>query len=313
MRKGFRGAGVHSESTISAPARWPAALDTRILPVVSATPDIFAYHDYRAFLRDFYTARKELGRVSYRAFARRAGIGSPSYLKLVVDGERNLSEEMARRFAEACGLEDDAKAFFCELVRFEQAGSSAARGVAYARLRRYRRYRELHPVEVARDEYHSHWYLPAIREMVLRRDFRAEPGWIAAELVPAIKPAEAAHALETLIELGLVVRRDDGSLAQGSDELVTAEVPASLHLRNYHRQMIQRAAEALDAVPRDQRNISSVTVAVDEETAKRIDDAIEAFRRELLELSTLSGPPTRVVQVNVQLFPLTRDANEERP
>lgn len=277
---------------------------------MSPAPDVFVYHDYRAFLGDWYASRKALGRVSYRSFARRAGIGSPSYLKLVVDGERNLSDEMADRFAQACSLGDDARGFFCELVRFNQAASHDERGAAYARLRSFRRYRELHPLEVARDEYHSCWYLPAIREMVLRADFRDDPAWVAEQLVPSIKPSEAARAIETLIELGLLVRAG-GRLVQGSAALVaSADVPASMHLRNYHRQMIARAAEALDTLPRDRRDVSSVTLAVDEATAERIADAIVGFRRQLLELSALSHEPTRVVQVNIQLFPLTRDAKE---
>lgn len=278
---------------------------------MSSAPDVFVYHDYRAFLGDWYESRKALGRVSYRAFARRAGIGSPSYLKLVMEGRRNLSDEMAARFARACSLADDAQGFFCELVRFNQASCPAERGAAYARLRSYRRYRELHPLEVARDEYHSHWYLPAIREMALRPDFRDDPAWIASQLVPPIKPSEAASAITTLLELGLLVRTEEGRLAQGSAALVaSADVPASMHLRNYHRQMIARAAEALDTLPREQRDVSSVTLAVDEATAARIADAIVGFRRQLLELSALAERPSRVVQVNIQLFPLTRDAEE---
>lgn len=280
------------------------------LGVVSPAPDVFGYHDYRAFLRDWYVDRKGSGRVSYRSFARRAGIGSPSYLRLVTSGARNLSREMAARFAGACSLEADASTFFCELVRFNQASSDAERRDAYARLRSFKRYREAHPLEVARDEYHSHWYLPAIREMTLVSGFREDPAWIASRLVPPIRPAEAARALSTLLDLGLLVRDAHGRLSQSEAELVVAAEVGSMHLRNYHRQMMERAAEAIERVPREERNVSSVTIAVDRENFRLIDEAIETFRRQLLELSTTSRRPDHVVQLNVQLFPLTRPPKE---
>ena len=68
-------------------------------------PEVFAYLDYRAYLRDYYTSRKAQGAsFSFRSFSRKAKLRSPNYLKLVMDGARNLTAEMAARFAQACGL-----------------------------------------------------------------------------------------------------------------------------------------------------------------------------------------------------------------
>ena len=61
---------------------------------------------------------------SYRSFARAAGFSSPNYLKLVIDGQRNLTAEMAARFAQACGLLGSAADYFCTLVAFNQARSA---------------------------------------------------------------------------------------------------------------------------------------------------------------------------------------------
>lgn len=279
---------------------------------MSTAPDLFSYGDYRAFLRDWYAHRKAHGRVSYRSFAQRAKIGSPSYLKLVMDGQRNITPAMAQRFASACALDAEASAFFCELVRFNQADSPAERRAAYARLRSFPRYRELHPLEMARDEYHSSWFLPAVREMVACHGFTEDPAVLAGQLMPPIKPAEAERALRTLLELGLVVRGADGRLRQGEALVSSGDAASSVHLGNYHRQMIQRAAESLDTIPRAQRDISSVTLAVDETTLGQIVDAIAGFRRQLLELAATTPEPTRVVQVNLQLFPLTRDTKNQR-
>src|ERR1043165_3285087 len=97
--------------------------------------DVFEYRDYRAFLRDVYKARKnsEYG-FSYRSFAKRAGLSAPNYLKLVAEGERNLTAEMAGRFAQALGLEAEAAGYFCDLVAFNQASTANERERCYQRL-----------------------------------------------------------------------------------------------------------------------------------------------------------------------------------
>src|SRR5690606_4572701 len=103
--------------------------------------DVFRYHDYRSFLADFYDAKKRRTQgFSYRAFSRAAGLGAPNYLKLVIDGQRNLTPTMAQRFASTCGLGREACEYFGVLVTFTQATSSDERAEAYQRLTRFRRY-----------------------------------------------------------------------------------------------------------------------------------------------------------------------------
>jgi hypothetical protein len=121
--------------------------------MVAADIDVFAYLDYRAFLREYYRARKAAGRgFSYRSFSRRAGLRSPNYLKLVVDGARNLSSDMAERFASACGLCADEQKYFVELVAFGQAANAADRNRRYARLARFERFRSVHKLSALRSE-----------------------------------------------------------------------------------------------------------------------------------------------------------------
>lgn len=267
---------------------------------------MFDYLDYRAFLRDYYLAQKERGRgFSYRAFSRRAGLRSPNYLKLVIDGDRSLSSEMAGRFAQACGLEGEAAAYFVDLVQFNQAETAAERNAAYERLTSFKRYRKVHRLELAQAAYHSTWYLPAIRELAARKDFRADPAWIAARLRPTITPADAKRALEVLFELGLLVEDRRGRVKQGESLVSTGPETKGLHVGNYHRTMMARAAASIDEWPAAHRDISSLTLCMGPDGLRRLKDRIARFRRELLELSDLETDPREVVQVNFQLFPLT--------
>ena len=277
----------------------------------SESVNVFAYLDYRKFLQDLYLFRKatEYG-FSHRSFSRRAGLRSSNYLKLVMDGERNLTPEMAHRFAVGCGLKNREIDYFCELVAFNQARTAAERSRCHERLSRFKRYREIHKLDTDQTAYHSTWYMPAIRELVARADFKDDPKWIASALKPRITPAQVRKALDTLLKLGLLQRDDDGRLRQSESLVTTGTGPLGHHIVSYHRAMMSRAAESLDTVPRQEREISSLTLCVGHDVMLDLKERIREFRRELLQVAELQGEPERVVQINFQLFPLSEKKEE---
>jgi uncharacterized protein (TIGR02147 family) len=272
---------------------------------------VFDYLDHRAFLRDYYRERKAERGLSFRGFSRRAGLRSPNYLKLVIDGERNLSDKMAERFAKASGLTGQAAEYFVALVRFTQAQSTRERSEQYRKLTGFRRYRSARPLAAAQAAYHSTWYLPAARALAARRDFSADPRWIAGMLWPSISPADAMRALETLLALGLLVENAQGRLEQAEPLVSTGPEIRSVHVASYHRTMLEQASRAIDDVPPALRDISSLTLCLGADGLRRLKERVQRFRRELLELSALEADPRQVVQLNFQLFPLSRVEQSE--
>jgi uncharacterized protein (TIGR02147 family) len=145
-----------------------------------------------------------------------------------------------------------------------------------------------------------------VRELAARRDFSDDPRWIAGMLWPAIAPADAARALETLLALGLLVRAPSGRIEQAEALVSTGPEVQSVHVATYHRAMLERASGAIDDVPRELRDISSLTLCLGKDGLRRLKERVQSFRRELLELSGLETEPSQVVQLNFQLFPLSR-------
>lgn len=271
----------------------------------TSAPSVFDYLDYRAFLRDYYAEKKRTRGLSFRAFSKKAGLGSPNYLKLVMDGDRSLTEPMAERFAAALSLTGEAAEYFIEVVRFTQAKTGRLRGEHYAKLVSFRRYRATRPLAAAEAAYHSTWYLPAVRELAARKDFKSDPAWIAQTLWPAITVAEAAEALTLLLELKLLIRHGK-RVVQGDAVLSTGPEARTVNIASYHRTMLARAADSIDEVPPALRDISSITMCLGPEGLTLFKDRIQRFRKELLELATLEADPQQVVQLNFQLFPLSR-------
>jgi uncharacterized protein (TIGR02147 family) len=276
--------------------------------------NIFEYLDYRQYLRDYYERNKatEYG-FSHRAFSRLAGLRSSNFLKLVIDGQRNISPEMAERFARACHLQGQQAEFFSELVSYNQASTAQERGRCLERLSRFKQYREIHKLDAAQAAYHSTWYFPAIRELTAREDFSEDPRWISRVLRPKITPAQAKRGVDTLLELGLLERDATGRLRQSKPLITTGSGPLGHHIVDYHRVMMQKASEALDAVPREDREISSLTLCVSQKVMVDIKERIRRFRREILQMAEFEDKPERVIQINFQLFPLSEkkeDSND---
>lgn len=270
-----------------------------------APVDVFRYRDYREFLAAFY-AHGKAGGLSYRAFARAAGLGAPNYLKLVIDGKRNLSAEMAERFASACRLNAEATEYFRLLVAFNQADSDARRNDLHDQLTRFARFRSSQRLDLAQKDYHSSWFIPAIRELVSCPGFTPDPAWIAAQLEPAITAKEAAHALDVLERLGLVERDEGGRLVQATRAVTTGQQADGLYIRNYHAEQMLRAVHAMHHIPADDRYISALTLSASTATLAEVRRRVIEFRQELVALCDADPSPSRIVQLNLQLFPLSR-------
>jgi len=270
-------------------------------------PDIFAYNNHRVFLKDMYDFLKKSNRgFSYRVFARMAGIKSFNYLKLVIDGQRNLTQKMIHAFAKALRLNRAEEDFFSNLVWLNQSKDTASKNEFFSRLSKVRRYRQIKELEADQYEYFSKWYIAAIRELILLPDFREDPHWISDRFKRLVSPAQVEAAIECLLRLGFVERSSSGELRSVSGNVASAPEVQSLALYAFHEQMIQQGLEALRNIEPDSRDISSITLALTTEELKAIKKMILQFRRRTLSHFETERPKgCQIFQLNLQLFPLS--------
>lgn len=270
--------------------------------------ELFGYLDYRQFLADWFEAKKQANhRYSHRLFAKRAGVRSPSLLSEIIQGKRNLTPQNLDGFVKAMALDAEEARFFSDLVDLDQAPRAADRAAALQRVAASQRFRKARPLDRNAAAYLSHWYVPAIRELAFRQDFEADPAWIARQLQPEITPEEATEALETLLELGLLVR-DEGGVFPG-DATVATDHEVSRHTAlSYHQQMIERAQSALVDIPAEERHLLAVTLAVPESLLPQLKAEANRFMERMLHLGDDNlGDAERVVQVNLQMIPLSKN------
>ena len=273
-------------------------------------PDVIAYLDYRAFLRDWFEWKKSQNpRYSHRLFARRAGVRSPSLLLLVSEGKRNLTAATTEAFSQAMGLDEDAARHFTLLVRMDQAETSAARAEALEAILATKRFREARRMDAAAYQYFARWWFPAVHELAHRHDFVADAGWVAARLRPSITEAQAEDALQALLELGLLEGDDEGVPRPTDRSVVTPHEVADLALRGYHSAMLGLAAESISGYHRPERHVLGLTAAIPVELVPKVKDRLNEMQRELLSMCD-QGPAEQVYQLTMAFFPLS-DAPEE--
>lgn len=275
--------------------------------------DLFHYLDYRKFLRDFYqNAKKKRAGFSFRSFSRKAGFGSSNFYKLVMDGDRNLTEESASKFAAALGLNKEEQLFFKNLVLFNQAKSQKEKQAHYQKLLGSRKFGKLKALDKTQFQYCSEWYHAVVRELIAHKKFDGTPEWLAAHIFPPITPAQAKKSLELLEKLGFIKKTASGRWKQTSSLVSTGAEVMSLALFSYHMSMLDLTRQVLEAVPAAKRDISALTLGVDREKIGTIKEKIRRFRREIMEFASTDTHPNEVIQLNIQLFPFTVPGGKDK-
>ena len=256
--------------------------------------------NYRQMLRDEWESRRcRNSAYSMRSFARDLEV-SPPFLSRVLSGAKGLSPDRADSIARVLNWTHQKRSSFVLLVRFDSAKSTMARtelGEEVARLNATDVYR---PVAIDIFKAMSEWHHNAILELVTLEDFSPSPRWIARCL--KIGEVEAAVGLERLQRLGLL-RYENDRFVQGAAFFSTGDVPSE-SIRDFHKQMLLKAADALDTQSLDERTVSGVTVAIDVAKFPIAKEMIAKFRRDLVALMN-SGAKQEVYHFAVQFFRLS--------
>lgn len=268
---------------------------------------IYAYQDYRVYLRDFYAHKKtKNASYSYRLFSQKAGIGSPNYFKLVMDGKRNLTHRNLRKFIQGLALGEHEAQYFENLVFFNQSADEAEAEFFRRNLELLKSHDERGILSKDQYEVLSKWYPIVIKELLLLAGFDATPKSIARRLDFQITPQQAKDSVETLLRLGLI-RKDGDRYAITQQSLQTPDVAASDAVAQYHRQMLKLAQQAIDGQAREDRCFSALTFAIAKQDLAAAAKKIHDFRNELDTFFAKRKKYDAVYQLGIQLFRLDSD------
>lgn len=273
---------------------------------------IFHYLNYRTFLKDHYLERKkEKVSYSYRVFNKASGIKSPSFYKLVCEGARNLSEKTLSQTIKGLNLNKKEAEYFRTLVHFNQSQNEQEKLAHYAQLCHFKEHTQIQKLKVDQFDFFYHWYNLAIYELTRFQDFRENLQWIVRKLKNAITESQAENSLSLLKKLGLLQTDPKTKKLKPVDKNIATDPEVfSLVVANFHKSMMHKAEESLMNDHHLQREISALTIAVNQDTFLEAKKRIQEFAQELNVLLSASKDPDRIYQINFQMFPLTTTKGE---
>ena len=267
---------------------------------------IFDYLDYRQYLRAvFDEKKKQTPHFSHRGLMQKLSLRAPGHILFVMQGKRRLTPESALRLSAYLKLNKKESEYLMSLIRYTDAGTPAEKQFAFEELLSLRQ-RSAWKVPASGYKFYEKWYNSVVRASLDVEPFKGDYNRLASSLCPAITPAEARQAVETLLELGMAKRDEIGFVHSSEEAISTGDSWQSAAIHNLQRKFIELGKEALDRFPKEDRDVSNLTVTVSEETFDIIRKKIKDLRSQVMAMACAEQMPDRVLQVNIQLFPLLR-------
>lgn len=267
---------------------------------------LYQYSNYRDYLRDFYQFRKERkgSKFSYRLFSRLLGFSSPNSVKRIILGERNISKKSIGSVINGLKLDKQQTLYFKSLVEFTHGKTDQEKRKHLQVMKYLRACHEVGSLDEMYSNFLTTWYYLSIHEMTRMPSFKEDPKWIADRLNPKVTEEEVTTALELMKKLGLLKHDARNRLAPSQPKLKTVpEIPTE-DIRSLHEKFIGLGLRSLNETPADQRDVSSLTIAVNQKSFLKTKKLIQDFRNNLNVLLSETEETDTVYQLNIQFFNL---------
>ncbi len=291
----------------------PAELNTS-----NPVPAVSDYMDYRQFLKDFYAFKKHQSRTqirpyNYQVFSAAANIKSPNYLKMIIEGRRNLSDDMILKFAKALSLDKTQTEDFRLLVNFTQSPDPAERNVFLKQLSEYRVGQKLKSGEIDKKTWDKipNWVAWIIYAMVDQQGVKFDTKSIRTLLRAKATEDEIELAIQSLIASGEIVKDPiTGELKKAFNLEQPEEIPVAL-VRKLQAQLMYLGLESLYQDSPTEREFGTLTLSLNKEEFEEIRFKLRQMRKALHKDNAIarnSKKGDRVYQLNLQLFPVTNSS-----
>lgn len=263
------------------------------------------YSDYTDVLHEHFVKRKAHNpRYSLRAYARDLKV-LPSQLSQILNKKQGASYEVAEVMSSCLKLEGARKKWFCN-----SAGELHAR--SFKERKEYKQKLDLFKdgakkySEIQMEFFNviSDWYHFAILELTYHESFQSNSRWISTVLDISIEDTE--KAIQRMLKLGLL-QFEQGQYKDTFGYLATPEETPSSSLRNFNRQLIEKALSAMEDRPIDEREMSSSLFALDKSQLKEMKIKMREFKRNLMTEADKAKKKNSVYCLSMQLFELTRN------
>ncbi len=292
----------------------PASKVAQAPPVPQGPPVLGTYTDFRQYLKDVYGYRRRtestgLRAYSYSAFSAAADIKSPNYLKLIIEGRRNLSDDMIMRFARALRLQKAESEEFRALVHYGQATEPIQRNHYLKELADLRARRSFASGEISQEAFDKvpGWMGWVLFAMVEQYGVSFDPDELYRLMRAKTSPEDIRGELKKLVDNG-GLREETGRFVKGRDLIESPQdLPVEV-IRKLQAELIYLGIESLFKDSPKEREFGAMTIAMTQAEFEQVRFELRQLRKRIqkdlmVKRETTKGE--RVYQMNIQLFPVT--------
>jgi uncharacterized protein (TIGR02147 family) len=266
---------------------------------------LFDYLDYREYLRDLFDEKKRNNPgFSHRMLMNKLSLQAPGHILFVMQGKRRLTSAVAMQLAGYLKFSKREQRYLMALISYSDAKTTAEKQFAFEELLLQRQHRSS-VVESTTYRFYEKWYYSAIRSVLDIENIRDDYQRLACLLNPPITPAQARSAVELLMEIGMIKRDEKNILRPAKASITTGDAWQSAAIHNLQKKFIELGLEALDRFDKNERDVSNLTVTVSEQSYNLIKKKVSELRSQIMSMACAEQSPEKVLQVNIQLFPLT--------
>lgn len=234
---------------------------------------------------------------------------NPSGIFHVLEKKRHLPVRCAPKAKEILKLTGRASEYFDLLLAASRTKNQRSHDelMQKAFLLRGIRQRDLAKEELT---YLRQWWTVIIRSLMDINQGRTDAAAIAQSLIPPITEKQAKESIALLKSLGFL-RKISSERVELVDAHLNIRGPEKAKaIREFQAQVMQVGARSLESIDPKRRDISTLTMSVDEECFEDIKQMIHEFRNQLQIRVNECTKAQRVMQLNLAFFPVTQDIVE---
>ncbi len=267
--------------------------------------DLFDYHDYRLFLKDWFVQLRENQSLSLRDVAEKCDL-STGYLPMILSENRNLSEKSLEKLQFVLKLNLEELTYFKALLDLADGASAKIRLAAFEEIKKIRSFRKKSTKELEVYNYLSNWLNVTIRELAFRRDFENKAEWIQVRLVQKVSLKDIENSLHFLHEQGFLTKSSHGQVMPSEKQLDCFSGVFRLSLGEFHKQMFNLASQSIDLIPRDQRNLLGHTLLIPENQVEALRTILDETLKKVEALGSEFREAGPVYHVILSTFPVAK-------
>lgn len=284
-------------------------------------PILSAYTDFREYLKDYFAHRRhltarDLRPYSYSDFSAAADIKSPNYLKMIILGQRNLSPDMVKKFAKALKLDKQQQEEFEFLVLYGQEKDPLTRNKFLKKLCEIRSTNALDQGQIDEVTWEKvpSWLSWVLYAMIDQEGVSFDPASLKKYLRNVSSEKQIQLALDKLIASHDIIIDEQNRAHKKNHMISNADKISPALIRKLQSELIYLGLESLYRDEPTEREISGFTLAMTAEEYSWVRHELRKVRKEIqtkLMMAREKSPGKKVYQVNIQMFPLTREAEEK--